>query len=168
MIKQKISFSKNLAHLRHYIIFSLIMAFLILYDWANSIDNNKAIYIIYLIFGFVSIVTIYVHLEYYFTNYGVIVEYDKKKNEIRYKRRNQEDVIIAPEVIKKVEINQSRLFKKKGGFLPTDNYHFTKFILHGNTEVIITSLLYVDLDYKITEKTKVKERIIASIHLNCV
>ena len=164
MIEQKITLKKHFKHVWPYILFSFIMLFIMLYDWANTIENdNKAIYIIYLVFGAVSTINIYLHLEYYFINRRAILLYSRENQEIRYKEKQREDIIILPELIKSIEIHQSRFFKKKGGFLTTDNYHFYKFVLQDGKAVVITSLLYPDFEYKLEGITEVKERTVASI-----
>lgn len=163
MIEQKITPNKHLKHIWPYILFSFIMVLIMLYDWANTIEsNNKDIYIIYFVFGTVSIINIYLHLEYYLANRGVKLQYDREKGEIRYRRKIVE-IVIVPESVKSVEIHQSRFFKKKGGFLTTDNYHFYKFILHDGKKVVITSLLYPGFEYKLEGFTEVKEKTISSI-----
>ena len=95
---------------------------------------------------------IYLHLDYYFINRKVKVLYDEGK-----------ETIISPSNLEKIEIHQSRFYKKKGGFLTTDNYRFYKFILEGNRYIVITSLLYPNFEYSIEGKTEIKERTIASI-----
>jgi apolipoprotein N-acyltransferase len=163
VIEQKITLKKHFKHIWPYILFSFIMLFIMLYDWANTNESdNKAIYIIYFVFGAVSIINIYLHLEYYFVNRGVRLHYNEEKREIRYQRK-QVEIVILPESMKSIEIHQSRFFKKKGGFLTTDNYHFCKFILHDGKKVVITSLLYPDFEYKLKGVTEVKEKTIASI-----
>lgn len=138
------------------------MLLIVLYDWANSTNNNRAIYIIYAVLILVSVVNIYVHLEYYIVNKGVKLCYNKNKNIIKYKRKDQEQIIL-PSKVERIEIHQSRFYKKKNSILTTDNYRFYKFILEGNRTIIITSLLYPDFEYKLEGITEIKEKIVASI-----
>lgn len=134
-----------------------------LYDWANPSENNGAIYVIYFIFGLVSILNIYVHFEYCFVNAGVTLLYDKERQVMLYKRKHKEDVVILPETIKELEIHQSRFYMKKGGFLTTDNYRYYKFLLNDDKVVVVTSLLFPNLDYQVDGKTVVKEMMVALV-----
>ena len=163
MIEQKITFKKHFKLLWPYLLFSFIMLFIISYDWANQIENNRAIYIIYIIFALVSVVNIYLHLEYYIINNGVKVLYDNEKRKILFKKKFKSEIVILPELINNIEIHQSRFYKKKGGFLTTDNYRFYKFILKDGKKVIITSLLYPNFEYKVEGVTIIKEKTVASI-----
>ncbi len=138
------------------------MSLIIIYDWANPMDNNSAILIIYAILTPVSVINIYLHLEYFIANKGVKLLCDWDENVIKYIRKGKEE-IITPSIIERVEVHQSRFYKKKGGFLTTDNYRFFKFILKGNKAIVITSLLYPDFECKLVEIAEVKEKTIASI-----
>jgi hypothetical protein len=166
MIEQKITLKKHFMHIWPYMFFSIIMLFIILYDWANRIDNNKSIYIIYLYYGIVSFINIYLHFEYYLVNRHVTLFYDIKKEEIRYKTKNKEEIFILPESIKNIEICKSRLFKSRGSFLTTDNYYYYKFVLLNEKKIIITSLLYPEFEYKLEHLTKVKEMTVASVFIS--
>lgn len=162
MIMRKITFKNHLNHLLPYIFFLFISVFLLLYLWANQIENKSPEYLVYIFLGLTSILNIYIHFEYYFTNNGVKLLYNKEKHSIIYKKKHHEDIIISPETIIKIEIYQSRLYNKNG-FLITDKYRFYKFILEGNRNIIITSLLYPNFEYTLEGVTETKERVIASI-----
>ena len=161
----QITFLKHFKHIRYYILFSLVLSTIILYDWLNPITNIRYIYIVYIILGVISIITIYLHLEYYFANRGVILYIKNKQGELIYYKNGHEEILI-PSIIKRIEIHQSRLYKKNGGMFPTDNYRFYKIVLKDGRKIIITSLLCSNLNYVIEGKMKVKERTIASIHIN--
>lgn len=163
MVMQKITFRKHLKHICPYLLFSFIMWVLIIYDWVNSGESNKTIYFIYVVLGVVSIINLYVHLEYYFFNRGIQLIVDGEKMVVYLKRGREQSIVISPETVARVEIHQSRFYKRKGGFLTTDNYRFHKFILQNGDTVVITSLLYPDLEYTQKEMTVTKEKTVASI-----
>lgn len=163
MIKQKITLKKHLKHLLPYLVFSVGMLIIILYDLTYSIGVDKLIYIVYLVFGLYSFIHIYLYFEYYLTNRGVVLFIDSENSVIKYTRKHESEILISPETIRRIEIHQTHNYSNKGDFLTTDNFRYYKFFLKNDKQVIITSLLCPDLEYDISGKSEIIKSVIASI-----
>jgi len=158
------SISNHLKHLLPFIFISFVVFFLIIYIRINPIDIPVIMIIIYIFYVVISVLNVYLHIEYCLTNKGVRLLLDRENRIIKY-YKGRDEYIIYPKDILVIELYRSFNYKKKGGFMLTDNYRFCKLILNDKKEIVITSLLYPSLNFELEEKVKIIEKFLASIYL---
>jgi hypothetical protein len=153
------SIGNHLKHLLPFIFYSFLVFFLTIYVRFNHIGIPVVMNIIYLFYIVISVLNVYLHIEYCLINKGVRLLLDRENRIIKY-YKGREEYIIYPEDILGIELYRSFNYEKKGGFMLTDNYRFCKLILNDKKEIVITSLLYPSLKFELEEKVKIAERFI--------
>lgn len=163
MNEYKITLKNHIKHLWQFLLFIICLSLLILSGIVDPIPGDWFIYFLCIVLVIVSFINIYLHLEYYMTNRGVRLYYDENNGVIKY-IKGENETVIKPDNIDKIEVVQSFYLENRGGFLPTDKYHFYRIILRNNDTLVITSLLCLNFSYLHKEK-EAKIKVIASILL---
>lgn len=158
----KISWRSHLKHLKGIFFFLAFFTLFAFYQYSKGIQHSiDALIVVYAFMIGYSILVLYLHLEYYFTNKGVSLTIERDK--IIYSKKGV-DVEINFQDIKKIErFMTRRLYNGKHMILPTDFYHYTKITLSNDESYVITSLLFPDAKQKWPGNVERKLKIITFV-----
>ncbi len=155
----KISLKNHLSHLKAYAFVLLISSVIIMYNtWLGEQYRMDSLVIVYaFMLGYGGLV-LYLHLEYYFENRGVVLTFEN--DHIIYSKGGVDNIISSEDIIKVERVCSRSLSMNQRQLLPTDIYHYIKITLRDNSVFIITSLLYPKFSHKWPVVVDEKVRII--------
>jgi len=98
--------------------------------------------------------TLYIHLEYYFTNRNDILKIDDATNRVEYTYKNKTINFNFNDVVSIEQFKTPIVFEKRTPWLPWDTYNYTKIILMNGEQIFITCDMIDEFDLPILKEKK--------------
>ena len=98
--------------------------------------------------------TLYIHLEYYFTNRNDILKIDDAKNGVEHTHMNKTIDFDFNDITSIEQFKTPIVFEKRASWVPWDTYNYTKILLNNQEQIFITCHMIDEFDLPIVKEKK--------------
>lgn len=104
--------------------------------------------------------TIYIHIEYYFTNRNDILKIDDTNYCVEYTHKNKTIVFNFNDIHSIEQFKTPVAIEKRESWVPWDSYNHSKVTLHDGSKITITCYLIDEFDLPIGDEKKKLHRVL--------
>ena len=103
--------------------------------------------------------TLIIHMQYYFKNKNVSLEFDYLRRTIYYRSSTEETTFSFDNIVNFIKYIHPALYEKREGWLPWERYSYVILKLDDDKKVFITCFLINQFDLSIDEEKKTVNKV---------